>query len=65
MSAALAGYLAVTQIAARLDLTLPDDIKTLDKWAPTLDELEAMVCAMTPEEAKACRKRAGLPEVTS
>ena len=26
MSAALAGYLAVTQIAARLDLTLPDDI---------------------------------------
>ena len=26
MSAALAGYLAVTQIAARLDLALPDDI---------------------------------------
>ena len=23
-----------------------DDIKTLDKWAPTLDELEAMVCAV-------------------
>ncbi|NLH64985.1 MAG: hypothetical protein GX471_02190 [Candidatus Microthrix parvicella] len=40
-------------------------IKTLEKWAPTLDELEAMVCAMTPEEAKACRKRAGLPEVKS
>ena len=40
-------------------------IKTHEKWAPTLDELEAMVCAMTPEEAKACRKRAGLPEVTS
>ena len=40
-------------------------IKTLEKWAPTLDELEAMVCAMTPEEAKACRKRAGLDEVKS
>ena len=39
-------------------------IKTLEEWAPTLDELEAMVCAMTHEEAKACRKRAGLPEVT-
>jgi hypothetical protein len=26
--------------------------------------MSAMVCAMTPEEAKACRKRAGLPEVT-
>ena len=39
-------------------------IKRLEEWAPTLDELEAMVCAMTPEEAKACRKRAGLPEVT-
>ena len=34
-------------------------IKRLEEWAPTLDELEAMVCAMTPEEAKACRKRAG------
>jgi hypothetical protein len=40
-------------------------IKRLEEWAPTLDELEAMVCAMTPEEAKACRKRAGLPEVTT
>ena len=40
-------------------------IKTLEKWAPTLDDLEAMVCAMTPEEAKACRKRAGLDEVKS
>jgi len=40
-------------------------IKRLEEWAPTLDELEAMVCAMTPEEAKACRKRAGLDEVKS
>ena len=36
-------------------------IKRLEEWAPTLDELEAMVAAMTPEEAQACRKRAGLP----
>jgi hypothetical protein len=26
MSAALAGYLAITQLAQHLDLTLPDDI---------------------------------------
>lgn len=36
-------------------------IKRLEEWAPALDELEAMVAAMTPEEAQACRKRAGLP----
>lgn len=36
MSAALAGYLAITQLAQHLDLTLPDDIAGADLYGADL-----------------------------